>query len=189
MRILVINGSPRKKGKIAAMLHAVADSAASADVHWIDVNDLKLRPCTGCMKCRASGTCVLPEDDGHRMAEEIRQCDALVLGTPVYWGNMSGQMKLMFDRIVPSMMGESKRGIPIPLHKGKKAVIVTACTTIWPFSWICRETSNANHAMKEILYYSGFKVIGKLVLAGTKGKTTIPKRVLEKGKKLGKKIK
>jgi multimeric flavodoxin WrbA len=123
------------------------------------------------------------------MAEEMRQCDALVLGTPVYWGNMSGQMKLMFDRIVPSMMGESKRGIPIPLHKGKKAVIVTACTTIWPFSWICRETSNTNHAMKEILHYSGFKVVGKLVLPGTKGKTTIPKRVLEKGKKLGKKIK
>ncbi len=188
MRILVINGSPRKKGNIATMLHSVVDSIDSADIHWIDVNDLNIHPCTGCMKCRTSGTCILPEDDGHRMAEEIKQCDALVLGTPVYWGNMSGQMKVMFDRIVPSMMGESKRGIPIPLHKGKKAVIVTACTTIWPFSWICRETSNTNHAMKEILYYSGFKVIGKLIYPGTKGKKTIPQRILDKGKRLGARI-
>jgi len=66
----------------------------------------------------------------------------------------------MFDRIVPAMMGESKLGIPIALHKGKKAVIVTACTTIWPFSWIARQTSNANHAMKEIL---GILVLKSLV--------------------------
>ena len=130
MRVLVINGSPRKKGNVATMLHAVSDTINDADVHWIDVNDLSIRPCMGCMKCRETGICVLPEDDGHRMAKEIKECDALVIGTPVYWGNISGQMKLMFDRIVPAMMGESKLGIPIALHKGKKAVIVTACTTI-----------------------------------------------------------
>nr|WP_308570338.1 flavodoxin family protein [uncultured Prevotella sp.] len=189
MRVLVINGSPRKNGNIAKMLHSIADHIDSADVHWINVNDLKIHACTGCMKCRASGTCVLPEDDGHHMAEEIRWCDALILGTPVYWGNMSGQMKLMFDRIVPSMMGESKSGIPIALHKGKKAIIVTACTTIWPFSFLFRETTNTNHAMKEILHYSGFKVIGKLVYPGTKGKKAIPQRILNKGKRLGAKIK
>lgn len=188
MRVLVINGSPRKKGNIATMLHSIVDSMESADVHWIDVNDLNIHPCIGCMKCRTSGLCVLHQDDGHRMAEEMKQCDTLVLGTPVYWGNMSGQMKLMFDRIVPSMMGESKLGIPIPLHKGKKAIIVTACTTVWPFSWMFRETTNTNHAMKEILHYSGFKVIGKLVLPGTKKMTAIPVSILKKGNKLGKKM-
>ena len=117
-----------------------------------------------------------------------KECDALVIGTPVYWGNISGQMKLMFDRIVPAMMGESKLGIPIALHKGKKAVIVTACTTIWPFSWIARQTSNANHAMKEILGYSGFKIVGKLVLPGTKKKNGVTQKIINKAKRLALKL-
>ena len=188
MRVLVITGSPRKKGNVATMLHAVSDQMGDADVHWINVNDLSVRPCMGCMKCRETGTCVLPEDDGHRMAKEIKDCDAIVIGTPVYWGNMSGQMKLMFDRIVPAMMGESKLGIPIALHKGKKAVIVSACTTIWPFSWIAKQTSNANHAMKEILGYSGFKVVGKLVLPGTKNKSGVPQRIINKARRLALKL-
>jgi len=188
MRILVINGSPRKKGAIATMLHSVVDPIESSDVHWYDVNDLKVHPCTGCMRCRTTGTCILPEDDAHKIAEEMKLCDALVIGTPVYWGNISGQMKLVFDRIVPAMMSESKRGIPIPLHKGKKAVIVTACTTIWPISVLFRQTTNALHAMKEILHYSGFKITGKLVLSGTKGRTFIPQRILNKGHRLGKKL-
>lgn len=109
MRVLVINGSPRKKGNVATMLHSLADNIEGADVRWFDVNDLNVHPCIGCMKCRATGRCVLPEDDGHRMAEEMKLCDALILGTPVYWGNMSGQMKLMFDRIVPAMMEMSHK--------------------------------------------------------------------------------
>jgi multimeric flavodoxin WrbA len=188
MRILVINGSPRKNGTVATMLHSVADNIGGADIHWFDVNDLNIHPCTGCMRCRTTGKCILPEDDGHKMAEEVRLCDAIILGTPVYWGNMSGQMKLMFDRIVPAMMEEPKNGFPTPLHKGKKSVIVTACTTIWPFSYICRETTNALHAMKEILGYSGFKVVGKLVLSGTKKKTSIPENILNKGKRLAQKF-
>lgn len=188
MRVLVINGSPRKKGTIATLLHSVADHIEGADVHWFDVNDLNVRPCTGCMRCRSTERCILPEDDAHKIAEEIKLSDLLVMGTPVYWGNISGQMKLVFDRIVPTMMGESKRGIPIPLHKGKKAVIVTACTTIWPISVLFHQTTNALHAMKEILHYSGFKVVGKLALSGTKNRSSIPQSILDKGKRLGEKL-
>lgn len=188
MRVLVINGSPRKNGNVAKMLHSVSDNIKGADIHWFDVNDLNVHPCTGCMRCRKTGRCVLPDDDGHMIANEVEHCDAIILGTPVYWGNMSGQMKLVFDRIVPSMMDEPKNGFPIPLHKGKKAVIVTACTTIWPFSFICRETTNTLHSMKEILGYSGFKTIGKLVLSGTRKKTSIPNDILKKGKRLAGKL-
>jgi multimeric flavodoxin WrbA len=188
MRILVINGSPRKQGNIATMLHAVVDDIDEAEVHWYDVNDLKIHPCLGCMKCRSTDVCVLPEDDAQKMAEEFKWCEALVLGTPVYWGNMSGQMKLMFDRIVPVMMGESKLGIPIARHKGKKAIIVTACTTIWPFSFMFGQTTKTLRAMREILHYSGFKVKGKLVYPGTKGKTGVPDGLLRKGRRLGKRL-
>lgn len=167
-KVLVINGSPKKNGNVAKMLSVLSEHISDAKIIRIDVNDLKIRPCTGCMQCRTTGICVLPEDDAHMIAREIKNCDALIAGTPVYWGNMSGQMKIMFDRIVPAMMGETARGIPKPLHKGKKAILVTACTTIWPFNFLCRQTTKAIGALKEILGYSGFKIVGKVVIPGTK---------------------
>ncbi len=188
VKVLVINGSPRKNGNVAKLLHSVADNIAGADIHWYNVNDLKIHPCMGCMACRSKKACVLPEDDATMISREINDCEVLLMGSPVYWGNISGQMKLLFDRIVAVMMDEPECGFPKGLQKGKKAVVVTACTTIWPFSWICRETTGALHAMKEILGYSGYKVVGKLVFSGTRKRKDIPQRLLDKGVRLAKKI-
>lgn len=65
MRVLVINGSPRKNGNVATMLHYVVKNIKGASVRWFDVNDLNIRPCTGCMKCRETDVCILPHDDAH----------------------------------------------------------------------------------------------------------------------------
>jgi len=52
MKILVLNGSPRKKGTIATLLKMVAEGAGeSSEIEWIDVYDLKMKPCIACMKC------------------------------------------------------------------------------------------------------------------------------------------
>jgi multimeric flavodoxin WrbA len=188
MEVLVLNGSPRKGGKVAQMLHAIADRIPDAKIHWYNVNDLKIHPCMGCMACRKNKVCMLPDDDATTIAKEIQNCDVLLVGSPVYWGNISGQLKLLFDRMVAVMMDDPVNGFPIPLQKGKKAVVVTACTTIWPFSWICRETTGALHAMTEILSYSGYKVVGKMVLSGTRKKKDVPQRLLDKGERLAKKL-
>jgi multimeric flavodoxin WrbA len=117
-------------------------------------------------------------------AEDIRGCRAVIAGTPVYWGNMNGRLKLLFDRIVPSLMGESPVGVPVPLHRGKQAVIVTACTTPWPCNIFSRQTGQAVRALKEILGYAGFHITGTLVLPGTKNRHCIPAHLLKKGKRL-----
>lgn len=188
--IIVINGSPRKTGTVACILHSVADNidASHTDIHWYNVNDMHIHPCIGCMKCRSTGRCVLPEDDAHRLAEDIESCSGIILGSPVYWGNISGQMKVVLDRLVAVMMGENKMEIPVPKHKDLSAVIVTACTTPWPFNIICGETTYAVHAMREILCCSGFRIKGTLVAAGTKNKNTVPARLIRRGKKIAKKL-
>lgn len=182
MNILILNGSPRKNGKISTILHAAEKSMLENgnSVTFVDVSSIQFKSCTGCMVCRSKGSCILPTDDAHKVAEEIKKCDHLIVGTPVYWGNMSGTLKCLFDRMVASMMGESKRGIPIPLHKGKKAVIVTACTTPFPFNILASQTTKAEKALKEILGYSGFKITKKIRLAGTKGMKEVPQKVLKK---------
>ena len=122
----------------------------------------------------------MPPDDAHSFAALLSRADSLVVGSPVYWGNISGQLKTLFDRVVPVLMGETSLGLPLPLHKGKKALIVTACTTVPIGDFFAGESAGALKALKEILTYSGFRVCGKLVFAGSKGKTELPLKIKRK---------
>lgn len=139
-----------------------------ADTDYIHVTSLQVHPCTGCMKCRTSLACVLPVDDAQRVLALLEECDALVVGAPCYWGNMPGQLKVLFDRMVYGMMGESRRGMPLPLHKGKKAVLVSACTTPWPFNVWFNQSHGTVRALREILKWSGFRILSIIEKPGTK---------------------
>lgn len=178
MNILIINGSPRRRGIISCILGIMQQEAV--DRGWstetVHVNDLKIQPCTGCMTCRDAGKCCLPEDDTVKVLAMIKEADALIIGAPCYWGNIPGQMKLLFDRIVYGMMGEASNGLPRPLHKGKRAIIVSTCTTIFPFNILFRQSRGAVNAIREILKWSGFKVVGTLEKGGTRKHPGLTKR-------------
>lgn len=189
MNILVLNGSPRKKGTVATLLKAVAEGASYKNhVDWVDVYDLDMAFCIACMKCRPDGECILPPDGAHELGRRIKEADALVVGTPTHWGNMSSKLKVLFDRNVPVFMGEKPNGFPIPRHKGKPAIMVTACTTPWPFSIIAAESRGALHALREVLHYGGYKIKGKVVAPGTKKRAEIPPQNLAKARALGQRI-
>ncbi|MBI9053260.1 MAG: flavodoxin family protein [Bacteroidales bacterium] len=189
MKTLVLNGSPKKNGTVAKLLKSiVTDLETKETLDWVNVYDLNLKPCIGCMKCRDTLVCCLPEDNAHKMATLINNVDNLIIGTPTYWGNMSAQLKMLLERVVPVFMGESAKGIPIPKQKGKKAIIVTACTTPYPFNFILAESRGAVNSVKEILKYGGYKIIGKLVKPGSKNNSKINSRLINKAHKLGSKI-
>ncbi len=186
MRILVLNGSPRENGTVADLLKTVVEGTSDRhEVEWINVYELKMQPCIGCMKCRSGQECILPQDDSHIVGRKIRDADGLIVGTPTHWGNMSAQLKLLFDRNVPVFMGEKPNGIPSPRQKGKPAVIVTACSTAWPFNFIAAESRGAIRAVNEVLHYGGYRLLGKIVKPGTKKKPVISNRLLKKSKLLG----
>ena len=107
MKILIINGSPRKQGHILKMLQLMETEAKDNgdEVTVVRVADLAIRPCIGCMSCREKLKCCLPEDDAQRVLKQIEEAHALIIGAPCYWGNLPGQLKVMFDRIVYGMMG------------------------------------------------------------------------------------
>ena len=190
MNVLILNGSPRTYGKISRILHCIEKTALENgnEVTFVDVHSLSFSSCIGCMACRSKSLCVLPPDDAHRIALLLQKCDVLVAGSPVYWGNISGDLKRLFDRLVGVMMGETKLGMPLPLHKGKCALVVTSCTTPFPFNVLAGQSTKAVRAMKEILSYSGFKIFGKIVLPGTKGMKELPPRVEKKAHTLAKRI-
>ena len=188
-RVLIINASPRRKGLIAQMLEEMQRTLQEAgkEVHLIRTADLQMRHCTGCMYCRSKHACCLPEDDSVRVLEELQACELLIIGAPCYWGNIPGELKILFDRLVYGMMDEDKRGIPIGLMKGKRAAIVSTSTTFWPFNIWFHQTRGVVRALKEILKWSGFRICGTLERGGTKKHPLTPKD-LQRAHRLAQKI-
>ena len=176
--ILILNASPRRHGNISQMVEVMADECRQegVEVQTVAVQQLDIRPCLGCMKCRAAHKCVLPEDDAQRVLKLIQQADALVVAAPCYWGNIPGTLKLLFDRIVYGMMDESEKGWPLPLHKGKRCVLVSTSTTPWPFNRIMHQSSGAIRAMKEVCRYSGLKTVATVEKGGTRHDTTLSEK-------------
>jgi hypothetical protein len=78
--------------------------------------------------------------------------------------------------------------MPEPRQKGKRAVIVTACTTPWPFNVIFPESRGAIRAVKEVLHYGGYKLVGTITRSGTKKSTEISSSLMAKAKRLGGKL-
>lgn len=189
MKTLILNGSPRKNGTISKLLNSIVNGLSNPnETEWVNVYDLNIKPCIGCMKCRTDNVCCLKTDDGHLLGEKIKNADNLIIGTPTYWGNMSAQLKMIFERNVPVFMGEGKNGIPTPRQKGKKAIIVTSCTTPYPFNFILAESRGTINSVKEVLKYGGYKIIGKIVKPGTKNKPHLNAQIIKKSQKLGSKL-
>ena len=189
-KVLIINASPRKKGNIAQMVAEMTSEADArgAEVEVIEVQCLHVKPCVACMQCRAKGFCALPEDDAQRVLQLIKDCEAMVIAAPCYWGNIPGTLKLLFDRIVYGMMDESPRNFPLPLHKGKRCVLVSTSTTPWPLNILMHQSRGAIRAMKEICRYSGFKVVATIEKGGTRHNTTLAEREKNRCRKAMRKL-
>lgn len=105
MRILAINGSPRKKNNTAAMLEAVVKGAAEAgaDGQVLHLYDYQYKGCVSCFACKRKGAaydgiCAV-KDELQPVLEKSMVADILVLGSPIYFGNVSGMMRSYMERL------------------------------------------------------------------------------------------
>ncbi len=100
MKIVAVLGSPRLQGNSSTLAHKFLDTAQElgAEVRVYPLNLLSFQGCQGCGACKTTmETCIL-EDDLAPVLEAIKGADVLVLASPVYFGDLSGQMKCFFDR-------------------------------------------------------------------------------------------
>jgi len=189
MKILMLNGGPRKKGNTATVLKELADALEkNHEVQWVDVYGLELKPCMGCLKCRPDGECVLPQDGAHAVGKMIDETDALVVGTPTYWGNMTGPLKILFDRSVPRIEYIGGGMLPKPNHKGKPAVIVTASAAPWPFNLIKSQSGGAVRSVKTVLKSGGYNIKGIINVPDMARRSEIPEKYLKRARKLGERL-
>ena len=105
MKILAINGSPRTVRSTTRRLASfVLDGAANAgaETEMIDLCDLHVTPCTACEACSLNGTCV-NDDDVPLLVDRMKGAEGIVFASPVYIDNVSGQMKIFFDRLADAI--------------------------------------------------------------------------------------
>jgi len=99
MYVLGICGSPRKGGNTDVLLDKALEGAESkgAMTEKITLNDLNMKPCQECPDMPDDGTCKI-RDDFPPLWEKIKKADGLILASPVFFGSLSAQTKIMIDR-------------------------------------------------------------------------------------------
>jgi len=105
-KIMIIDGGPRRNMNTAGMLHAFAEGAKSlgedVEVKTVRLYELDYKGCMSCMACkikgRASNICKF-KDALTPILEEISQADGLALGSPIYFGEVTGQMRTFLERL------------------------------------------------------------------------------------------
>ena len=99
MKIVIINGSPRKNGATAGILRAMEDKLTEngAETEFFNVCDMDISPCRGCCSCYKTGRCFI-DDGGEMLSAKISEADGIIIGSPTYASNVSGQLKQFIDR-------------------------------------------------------------------------------------------
>lgn len=103
-KVIGFSGSPRKDANTDRLVRQVLAGAAEAgaETKFFHVAELGVQGCKSCYHCKTHLTCSIP-DGMQALLAEVLSADAVVLGTPVYMGQMSGQLKIFVDRLLPVM--------------------------------------------------------------------------------------
>lgn len=122
MKVLIINGGPKKNGATAEISKIISDQLAKNNrVKNICLGDKKINYCLGCKSCHINGACC-QEDDVTYIVQSIFSSDAVLIVVPSYWAEVPGQMKVFIDRCTPySNTNPMKKNI---LHETKGYTIV-----------------------------------------------------------------
>ena len=99
MKILVLEGSPNRKGSSNMLAESFVSGAQEAghEVKIISAAHSKIQPCIGCVTCGYDGPCV-QKDDMEQIGKDILNADMIVFVTPLYYYGMSAQLKVLVDR-------------------------------------------------------------------------------------------
>lgn len=154
-KVMIVLGSPRKRGNSATLARQVSDGAraAGARVETVFLHGLKISPCSACEGCRKKNAagCVV-KDDMQTLYPKMVAADAVVIASPVYWFTVSAQTKLFMDRWYA--FGGDRNYAALA---GKKFAVVLAYADADPFS---SGAVNALRTFQDAFRYLGAETAG-----------------------------
>ena len=165
MKIIGIDGSPRNDGNTEKLLRKVlaGGEEAGAVTEYLKLANLTINYCRGCGTCRATGECVMQDDMDH-VVESIQQSDVIVLGTPIYAWQVSGNIKVFMDRLCRLLTPKYESR----LNSSK------------PIAFVYTQGNPDADLFKPYLDYQekvypflGFTLAGRIQATGTRGKDDI----------------
>ncbi|OGW76001.1 MAG: hypothetical protein A2Z72_05580 [Omnitrophica bacterium RBG_13_46_9] len=185
MYVLGISGSPRIGGNTDILLDRALEGARikGAKTEKIILNKLKMSPCQECEDMRDDGTCKV-EDDFQKLYGEVKRADGLILASPIFFGSLTAQTKIMVDRF------QCYWRYRYILRKGSSEEKI-------PGAFICVEASkrddffdNAKSIVKNLFATAGINYKEELFCPGVDNKAAILKYpdCLDKAFDLGKNL-
>lgn len=101
-KVLIISSSLRANSNSHMLAQSFCDGAKEAghETELISLRDKQISFCRGCLACQRTQKCVI-DDDAVALAEKMKSSDVLVFATPIYYYEMSGQLKTLLDRANP----------------------------------------------------------------------------------------
>ena len=99
MKIVILMGSPNRKGSTSILVDSFVEGAEAAGrrCEVVDVCHANIHPCTGCVRCGYEGPCV-QKDDVESIRAKLLSSDMVVFATPLYYYGMTAQLKTVVDR-------------------------------------------------------------------------------------------
>ena len=102
MKVIAINGSPRKEGNTAFALETVGEELRKQGIEFevVQIGNLPIRGCIACGGCSRNKDerCVMTDDGVNDVVQKMKQADGILLGAPVYYSGIPGTMKSFLDR-------------------------------------------------------------------------------------------
>jgi len=183
-KVVILMGSPRRKGNTAALTEriarAAADQGAQVDTYYL--HGMKIAPCSACEACHqpASKGCVI-QDDMQRLYPELRAADAIVLASPIYWFTMSAQLKAALDRCYALLDAAGNHEF-----KGKRIGLAFAYGGEAPLDSGC---VNAVRALQDAFRFIGADIVGMVYGSGAKeGDIRANSKAMDEAAELGRKL-
>ena len=168
MRVIGFSGSPRKDANTDRLVaHVLAGArTAGAETGFFRIADLNIKGCISCYYCKSHDTCSI-KDDMQGLYKEIHAADAVVIGSPVYMGQMSGQTKTFIDRLLPLLNADFTTRLK------KHPALVFVFTQGQPDTGMFKPYMENTHQM---LGFLGFNPKEIIVAGGTREKTDVDKQ-------------
>jgi multimeric flavodoxin WrbA len=162
--LLVFQGSARRGGNTEILCREAVRGARESGMkaELVRLAGLKILPCRGCFRCKG-GLCRGGRDDMNGILKAMVEADAFIFATPVYFWNVSGLMKMFFDRLLPLLTMKRERD-RIRLHsrvEGRKAGVI-----------VVQEEEQSPHESLPLLFFRrnlsdfGLRLAGELFVYG-----------------------
>jgi len=182
-KVMIVVGSPRKKGNSAALAKQVAAGAKASDarVETFFLHYMNIKPCTACDACRKKKDvdCII-QDDMQVLYPKLREADAIVIASPIYWFTVSAQTKVFMDRWY-GLGGDEGYELA-----GKKFGVLLSYGDADPFA---SGAVNALRTFQDALHYIGAEMVGMVYGSASKaGEIQKNRAVMQEAFELGKKI-